>query len=439
MACVAEDGRQDRTRVVCRNGREINEPDSQMCTRDTDGVIVNHGNWGACNDFADICDESGNQARQVSRCEDGQVRVVNESQACMRDTDGMIVDDGAWSVCGPDPEDPCDYRGVQRRELTECQNGEATDAVRTRECMYSSDGDVLEVGDWGACGSFATLCAEDGRQERTKIVCQDEGDDEVIESRACRRDSDGVEVFGDWGPCEGFESACDESGTQTRTHTTCRDGAEVIELDERACTRDTDGVETSVGRWGECGGFDGACDESGTRTRERMVCQNGNAVSVAQSQACTRDTDGTEVSAEQWSICGGYTDACDESGTQNRGRVVCSNGNQVNVEDERDCSRDTDGVEISIGQWGACGGFADGCDETGVQTRTRVICQNGGKWLSKLSKSVRVRPTDKYSALGLGGRAAVLSRPAMRRGCEVAPISSVEWAGKWMSLRLRIV
>ena len=238
---------------------------------------------------------------------------MNESQPCLRDTDGTLVADGAWGDCGPDPEDPCDYRGVQRRELTECLNGEATDAVRTRECMYSSDGDVLEVGDWGACGSFAGVCAEDGRQERTKIVCQDEDDDAVTESRACRRETDGVEVFGDWGPCEGFDSACDESGTQTRTHTTCRDGEEVVELDERACTRDTDGVETSVGRWGACRGYEDACDEDGTQTRQRFICQNGNEVGV-QDTGCLRDTDGVQVSVGDWTGCGGFDGACDESG-----------------------------------------------------------------------------------------------------------------------------
>ena len=60
----AEDGRRRRDRVVCRNGIETNEPESEMCTRDTDGVIADSGDWGECAGFIDDCDESGTQARQ---------------------------------------------------------------------------------------------------------------------------------------------------------------------------------------------------------------------------------------------------------------------------------------------------------------------------------------------------------------------------------------
>ena len=166
----------------------------------------------------------------------------------------------------------------------------------------------------------------------------------------------------------------------------------------KACTRDTDGTVVGNTSVGACGGFADACDETGTRTLTTPTCSNGITVDREQQQACSRDTDGTVVGNTSVGACGGFADACDETGTRTltthlftaspsiRSKEACTprhrrhrcwqhirrrlrwlpthvmnrhthahppvrNGITVDQEQQQACTRDTDGTVISNGPW----------------------------------------------------------------------------------------
>jgi len=120
-----------------------------------------------------------------------------------------------------------------------------------------------------------------------------------------------------WSGCGSFGSTCGESGTRERTRTSYRCVASVCEPSEElemgGCSRSTDGVTcgtTSVGEWSACGGFADACDESGTRSRilTIRVCGGGSCTLVlrTESGACSRSvSDGTSCGGDPWLVCCG--------------------------------------------------------------------------------------------------------------------------------------
>ncbi len=116
------------------------------------------------------------------------------------------------------------------------------------------------------------------------------------------------------------------------------------------CVLDSDCGAVSYGAWSTCAGFGGTCDESGTQSRSVMTpqCESGmcTVATSSESRACTRDTDGTSCGTttySTWSSCGGYANACDESGTQSRTRTDrrCAAGScaSQNTMENRSCSR----------------------------------------------------------------------------------------------------
>lgn len=145
----------------------------------------------------------------------------------------------------------------------------------------------------------------------------------------------GGPVCGAWSACGGFADQCDETGTKSRACTTYAD-CKPLSLDKKcgakastetaACTVDTDGkVVSGWGAWGACGGFDGACDETGTRARTRVVCAAGKTKTEFQDGACTVSTDGDVISG--WTAYGPCVgDPCAGAGEKTRTRVVCTAG-----------------------------------------------------------------------------------------------------------------
>ena len=83
-----------------------------------------------------------------------------------------------------------------------------------------------------------------------------------------------------------------------------------------------------------------------------------------------------------WSPCGGFADGCDDSGTRTRTcetyaceGATCVRGND-DVEEEA-CTREVTG---ELGEWqpaSECAGFLSLCDEAGVITETRDACSGG--------------------------------------------------------------
>jgi hypothetical protein len=137
-------------------------------------------------------------------------------------------------------------------------------------------------------------------------------------------------IYGPFGACGGFAGACGESGMRSRDLTTyvCSAGMCVgsTSTDTEACARDTDGTScntTTFGGWSGCN-YGNSCDESASESRSTTVytCVAGSCMgaSGSETRACTRDTDGTSCNTTAygaWSGCG-YSSTCDESASESR-------------------------------------------------------------------------------------------------------------------------
>ena len=84
------------------------------------------------------------------------------------------------------------------------------------------------------------------------------------------------------------------------------------------------------------------------------------------------------------------------------------------VEDnlEEVCARATDRIQVRLGNWSECGGFDGVCAEDGRQDRTRVVCRNGRE--IQLIRCVPVTPMASLQTTEIGGRAATLQISAMK-------------------------
>jgi hypothetical protein len=302
-------------------------PESRACSRDTDGVScggVTFGDWSACGDYADGCDEAGTQARSVLTplCSAGvcETAVTSQTQACARDTDGVgcgATTCDAFGSCGGYTS-TCDETGTQSRTCTDrvCSAGSCAGVARSesQSCTRSTMGvtcDVTTCGSYGSCGGYASTCDETGSQSRTctDYECAGGGcaPQTRSESRGCTRSTTGLmcsaTTCGAWGTCGSYTSTCDETGTQTRTCTDyeCGSGScgGVSRTESRACTRSTTGTScntTTYGSWSTCSYAD-VCDESASQSRSvtTYTCGGGNCdpSSSTQTQSCaTRNTDG---------------------------------------------------------------------------------------------------------------------------------------------------
>jgi hypothetical protein len=301
------------------------QTENQECGRDTEGVVLANGEWGECGAFDDACDENGTQTRTNQVCVDGVQVDQDETGACERDTDGEILATGEWTECGGFA-DTCDESGERTRVLNVCVNGVAVDQNEVGECDRDTDGILFNEGDFGAC-EFTDACIETGVQHQPFQECVNGVAQDRENERACDRDSDGTVVnAGAFSDCEGFIDACDETGEQERAAQICRDGVAQLELEVQVCERETDGDRQNEDDWGACGEFDDECDEVGTERRLFRVCRAGSEVEEEESRDCDRDTDGLLINIADFSECGNFDDACDESGTQNRDFQECVNG-----------------------------------------------------------------------------------------------------------------
>ena len=433
-------GTQTRTATdrICDNGgcTTVDRTETQSCTRVTDGDTcgagVTYGEWGACGGFANVCDESGERSRSVvtRTCAGGSCEAVTttETESCVRDTDSESCGDStytSWSACGGFAN-VCDTTGTQSRTRTDfnCAGGSCTTttATETQSCTRDTDGTGCgddEFTSWSACGGFDNVCDETGTQTRTRTEFDCSGgsctSSNFTETQSCTRDTDGTSCGSDdftaWSACGGFDDECDETGTQTRTRTEydCAGGSCTTSTfsESQSCTRDTDGdtcgAGITYGTWSSCGGFANVCDTTGTRSRSRTTrtCAGSSCTSTTDTvtESCTRVTDGDSCGSDEftsWSACGGFDNVCDETGTQTRTRTEfdCSGGSctSSNFTESRSCTRDTDGTSCGSDDftaWSACGGFADECDETGTQTRTRTEydCSGGSCSTSTFSES----------------------------------------------------
>ncbi|MEZ4337424.1 MAG: hypothetical protein R3B82_12455, partial [Sandaracinaceae bacterium] len=324
--------------------------------------------------------------------------------ACTHTPNTATCDDGVFcngadtcggGTCSTHAGDPCSGASVCDETSGSCVG-----------CVGDADCPDPVAGSWGSCG-YADVCAQTGTQERTVTSYRCMGGScratPSMESRACSRSTNGNScgstTFGTWGSCGGFSGTCDESGTRSRSRMdrVCASGSCTTQssTDTGACARDTDGTmcaATAYGTWGSCGGFSDTCDESGTRSRSQTdyACVAGTCASTVSTDtgACSRSTTGTSCGATtfgSWGSCGGYSDTCDETGTQSRTRTdfACSGGacDSTMTMESQGCGRTTTGTACGTPTytvWSACGGFSTECDESGTQSRTRTDYTCGG-------------------------------------------------------------
>lgn len=155
--------------------------------------------------------------------------------------------------------------------------------------------------------------------------------------------------------------------------------------DATACAK-----KSSCGAWSACGGFSDACDESGSRSRTctTYACSAGSCTSSSKTEtgACSRDTDGKEVAPwSGWGSCGGFADTCDETGKQSRSRKVCKAGKTVAESQQQACTIDTDGKQVKPwSSWSSCAGIRR---RRGERTRATVASTPRGRARSRTTPS----------------------------------------------------
>lgn len=234
-----------------------------------------------------------------------------DAMSCVGDS----TDSDSDGVC--DPDDACP--GYDDRHDADGDGVPDGCDIAPPACTTARDCGDDSIGEWGECGGFDGPCATDGARTRslTEWICV-EGACQTrirVETGACARSTEGSPCgsteIGPWGLCDGFDSVCDESGTRSRTVTSYVCGGSVCqaraEAEVEACEIDTDGTScagSEVGEWGPCL-YPTECAETGSQSRSRTdyACVGGRCTAAATTErdTCTRDTDGTWC--EDWPGC----------------------------------------------------------------------------------------------------------------------------------------
>ncbi|MEM9071690.1 MAG: hypothetical protein AAGE52_24490 [Myxococcota bacterium] len=388
--------------VCCGDGTCMACDDNNPCTNDTctaDGCAHTAVAGLLCNDddactVGDICNDAGECVG--TSCEEMGGDLTCGPTGCV----GCVDDDDcadSMTAFGPcmfgavDTAAVC--TGTQSRTITTgtCNADRVcifTDRPDTRNCNQAAGSNVRcgadELTSFGSC-NYTGFCDESATQSRTRTIlrcdaatCERRNGSDGRDTRNCNRTRTGMDCDGGT-TCPGFGScmfdsrnSCDETGTQSRTCTdrtcasdSCRSNNRV---ETRDCSRDTDGDTcnggTTCGGYGSCMGFSDTCDETGTQTRTctDRECDSGSCDSSTRTESrnCNRDTDGDTcnggTTCTNYGACMGFSDTCDETGTQTRtctdrecGSGTC--GSTMRME-SRNCNRDTDGT--SCGTATAC-------------------------------------------------------------------------------------
>lgn len=275
-------------------------------------------------------------------CEAGPtcVRVRCAEGACLRVPDDSLCAAGLLGRC--DPTSGCLYEACTPEA---CDDGNpcTDDACGAESCLHPANADSCDDGIFcnGPDSCAAGSCSvHPGDPCPGASVCNEA----MGTCTGCATDADCPEdLLGPFGPCGGFPDTCATAGMQTRTISsfTCDGGACVRSdrADAQACTRTTDGLmcmADSVTSWGSCGGFSNACDETGTEMRmlTRYACASGRCAGLPspETRPCTRDT-----------LCGAGGGGCGD-GRLCAGTECCTG---VCGDADQDCDRDaTDSTRV---------------------------------------------------------------------------------------------
>ena len=437
-------GTRQRTNRICSEGVEIEVRDEQIfadCQRETDGLEVSVGEYGAC-EYPTTCATDGIRRRVASVCLGGVLTEREEVEAfpdCARETDGQTVEMGPAQGCIYD--DQCSEIGQRQYANRVCSAGEIVEELQGQadeSCRRSTAEKIIDVGQPGAC-QYENVCSTAGYRIRTNQICRNgaitpvdvqpsspnaigsriiqlsrsvlmeivcfrmralmraiEQDLTAHVSAALKLKSKNLLVSPNAGQQEGiivsqtafsdcaYDSMCDQSGFRSRTKTICRAGIGADEVERTAapeCARVTEGQVLETGEYGECI-YDTPCSEVGRQSRVNRVCVDGAVTDVSESREgdeCDRNVDGTVVDPGLVSECE-YAEPCAQTGTRTRSEMICAGGEEIVrpvVEDAPDCARNTDGEVLSEGPLTGDCVYTDQCEASGTQSQAQEVCEAG--------------------------------------------------------------
>ena len=159
-ACV-ETGTKNRIDRVCQDGLFTDRTVTTEvgCDRDTDETVILRGDYGDCG-YATECAQMGARRRTDRICEAGVEidKVWSRAEGCTRDTDELVINVGEFGECTY--ADACVENGSKQRIDQVCRSGRITEYILT-----STDG-CVQVPD-ASCGPVTCTnddqCADDER------------------------------------------------------------------------------------------------------------------------------------------------------------------------------------------------------------------------------------------------------------------------------------
>jgi choice-of-anchor A domain-containing protein len=290
---------------------------SAACPADTKqpATTVCRGSAGTC-DVAEYCTGTGNDCPA-----DGYASSATQCRAANGVCDVAEHCTGTAAAC---PGDAVANAGTLCRAAAgTCDVAEVCDGTQ-KSCPadgYSSPGTSCgtSYGSWSTCGGFSDFCSTRGTQSRTvtNSTCGGAGvcsaSSTTTETQACTRPAPDTSCqapsYGAWSACS-FSTACAQTGSRSRTVTSysysCASGQCVASAttETETCTRNTNGNScgpTTYGGWGSCSGFSDTCDETGTqsRTATEQICSSGQCMASTRTefQGCVRSTAGVQCRA----------------------------------------------------------------------------------------------------------------------------------------------
>ena len=388
---------------ACTGGGAVSCEDDDPCTDDAcdpQKGCSHAGNTAPCDDLdactdGDVCQGGACRPGAAVGCDDQDPCTDDECDAtkgCLHAPNVAACEDGdactagdrcAGGACKPGAAVGCDDHNPCTDDACDAKKG-CAHANNTAGCDDALFCNGLDVCEAGACSVHpgspcANFCDEPGK------ACV-----------GCLVDPDcGGPSHGDWSACGGFADACATEGTQTRTVTVpaCKGGtcAPAVSTETQACARVTEGSvcgPVALGAWGACGGFASSCATGGTQTRAvtTPTCAAGACADVAttDTQACARATEGVACGATvygAWGACGGYSSACDATGTQSRSvtAYACAAGacGSVKTTGTQSCTRAVAAGTSCGGNNYCCSGSCVAKASTSHCGSCGVVCGNG--------------------------------------------------------------
>lgn len=146
-----------RVEQVCDYGCAVAAPGfddacsaDSTCFPEQEGQVIVERPWGACQEFTSICGTDGTQSRTVGVCRAGQIVQEEETQACTRQTQGLVISEGEWSPCAF--ETMCAESGTQTQLAQVCDQGQLVEREQMRSCERQTQ--------WMSCGG-GNVCSEE--------------------------------------------------------------------------------------------------------------------------------------------------------------------------------------------------------------------------------------------------------------------------------------